>query len=41
MTRFRRCKTLGENYSQEAIVERIAKEDLSFYQSQNEENRQR
>lgn len=37
MTRFRRCKTLGENYSQEAIVERIAKEDLSFYQSQNEE----
>ena len=35
MTRFRRCKTLGENYSQEAIVERIAKEDLSFYQSQN------
>ena len=37
MTRFRRCKTLGENYSQEVIVERIAKEDLSFYQSQNEE----
>ena len=37
MTRFRRCKTLGENYSQEAIVERIATEDLSFYQSQNEE----
>ena len=37
MTRFRRCKTLGENYSQEAIVERITKEDLSFYQSQNEE----
>ena len=37
MTRFRRCKTLGENYSQEAIVERIAKEDLSFYQSRNEE----
>ena len=37
MIRFRRCKTLGENYSQEAIVERIAKEDLSFYQSQNEE----
>ena len=37
MTRFRRCTTLGENYSQEAIVERIAKEDLSFYQSQNEE----
>ena len=37
MTRFRRCKTLGENYSQEAIVGRIAKEDLSFYQSQNEE----
>lgn len=37
MTRFRRCKTLGENYSQDAIVERIAKEDLSFYRSQNEE----
>ena len=37
MTRFRRCKTLGENYSQEAIVERIAKEDLSFYRSENEE----
>ncbi len=37
MTRFRRCKTLGDMYSDEAIRERIAKEDLSFYQSQNEE----
>ena len=37
MTRFRRCKTLGESYSEEVIRERIANEDLSFYQSQNEE----
>lgn len=36
MTRFRRCRTLGENYSEEVIRERIANEDLSFYQSQNE-----
>ena len=31
MTRFRRCKTLGDMYSDEAIRERIEKEDISFY----------
>ena len=34
MTRYRRCKTLGDAYSEEAIRERIAKEDLSFYSKQ-------
>jgi hypothetical protein len=33
MSRFKRCKTLGEEYSEERIRERIPKEDLSFYQS--------
>ena len=37
MTRFRRCKTLGEQYSEDAIRERIVKEDISFYQKQHEE----
>lgn len=41
MTRFRRCKTLGENYSHEAIVERIAKEDLSFTSHRMRKSRQR
>jgi len=36
MTRFKRCKSLGENYSDEQIRERIKKEDLVFYQSQTE-----
>lgn len=37
MGRYRRCKTLGEEYSEERIRERIQTEDLSFYQSvQNE-----
>lgn len=36
MTRFKRCKSLGENYSEEQIRERIRKEDLAFYQSQKE-----
>lgn len=36
MTRFKRCKSLGENYSEEQIRERIRKEDLAFYQAQKE-----
>ena len=36
MSKFRRCKTLGEDYSEESIRRRIAEEDLSFYQSQKE-----
>lgn len=36
MTRFKRCKSLGENYSEEQIWERIKKEDFAFYQSQKE-----
>ncbi len=36
MTRFKRCKSLGENYSEEQIWERIKKEDLEFYQAQKE-----
>lgn len=36
MTRFKRCKSLGENYSEEQIRERIRNEDLAFYQSQKE-----
>ena len=37
MTRFRRCKTLGDMYSDEAIRERISNEDISFYREQQEE----
>ena len=37
MTRFRRCKTLGNMYSDEAIRERIEKEDISFYREQQKE----
>ena len=37
MTRFRRCKTLGEKYSEDAIKERIRNEDILFYKAQNEE----
>ena len=37
MTRFRRCKTLGDMYSDEVIRERIEKEDISFYREQQKE----
>lgn len=37
MTRFRRCKSLGDMYSDEAICERIVKEDMSFYREQQDE----
>lgn len=33
LTRFRRCKTLGENYTEERIRERIRTEDISMYRS--------
>lgn len=33
MGRYRRCHTLGEDYTEERIRQRIAEEDLSFYQS--------
>ena len=36
MSKFRRCKTLGEDYSEESIRRRIEEEDLSFYQSHKE-----
>lgn len=34
MTRFRRCKTIGEDYTEERIRERILTEDMTFYQRQ-------
>ena len=37
MGRFKRCKTLGENYSEERIRSRIQEEDLKFYQEQKKE----
>lgn len=37
MTRFRRCRTLGERYTEEAIRERIPVEDLSFYRNMKPE----
>lgn len=37
MSRFKRCKTLGENYSEERIHIRIQEEDLKFYQEQKKE----
>ena len=37
MTRFRRCKTLGDMYSDEEIRERISNEDISFYREKQEE----
>lgn len=37
MGRYKRCKTLGENYSEERIRERIEQEDLAFYQSMQRE----
>lgn len=36
MSTFRRCKTLGEEYTEESIRRRIIEEDLSFYQSKKE-----
>lgn len=36
MTRFKRCKSLGDPYSEEQIRERIRKEDLAFYQALKE-----
>ncbi len=36
MGRFRRCKSLGDEYTEECIRERIVKEDISFYQSQKQ-----
>lgn len=33
MGRYRRCHTLGEDYTEERIRQRIDEEDLSFYQS--------
>lgn len=41
MNRYRRCKSLGERYSEEAIRERIGKETLSGYQSQKEKEEPR
>lgn len=37
MGRYKRCKTLGENYSEERIRTRIMEEDLKFYQEQKKE----
>lgn len=37
MGRYKRCKTLGENYSEERIRARITEEDLKFYQEQKKE----
>lgn len=37
MSRFKRCKTLGENYAEEKIRERILVEDLAFYQASKED----
>lgn len=36
MTRFRRCKSLGDMYCEEAIRDRIVKEDIAFYKSKQE-----
>ena len=33
MKRYRRCDTLGSDYSEEVIMERVLKEDLDFYSS--------
>ena len=37
MTRYRRCKNLGENYTEERIRERILSEDLSKYHAISKE----
>lgn len=36
MGRYRRCKTLGDDYTEESIRRRIEEEDLSFYRSNKE-----
>ncbi len=36
MGRYRRCKTLGDDYTEESIRRRIMEEDLSFYRSNKE-----
>lgn len=36
MGRYRRCKTIGEAYTEENIRKRIEEEDLSFYRSRKE-----
>lgn len=36
MQRFRRCATLGDNYTEEAIRNRIIIEDLTFYRNRKE-----
>ena len=36
MSRFRRCRTLGDDYTEANILRRIEEEDLSFYQSHKE-----
>ncbi len=41
MTRFRRCKTLGDDYSEEAIRARIPKENLSNYKGETLEEAER
>ncbi len=41
MTRYRRCRTLGNDYSEEQIRERVIKEDLSFYQKHRNQARPR
>lgn len=38
LTRFRRMKSLGENYSEERIRERIVEEDLSHYRGAGKES---
>lgn len=38
INRFRRCYSLGENYSEQRIKERIISEDLSFYQNMKKES---
>lgn len=40
LTRFRRCKSLGENYTEERIRERILTEDLSKYHALSKEKPQ-
>ena len=36
MGRYRRCRALGDDYTEERIRQRIAEEDLSFYRSNKE-----
>lgn len=41
MTRFRRCKSLGEEYTEERIRERIQAENLSSFYNREKENKPR